>query len=512
MNFLCWRLSDAKADLEPAKKKWEVAKKVNESSAQIVARSRLGDKNAESELFHRYVDRLLSLVQSQLGRNFHKRLDPEDAVYSAYRTFFFHLRAGRFQISDSGELWKLLVSITLNKLRRQLKHHQASKRSVHKDSGSVFLGDVIARGPSPFEALVIAEELEKRLENLKDWQQTVVRMRLQEFTWPEIALATGKSDRNIRRVISDLRKSWIEDARLEVTDDLNFSEGQIEQTSVNVNKQGPSEFLDYDDFLLQKLVGMGGFGKVYRAFWKSQRRTVALKMLRKQGWESPDAIASLISESKTIAQLTHPAIVSPLGIGKRKNGGYFLITELVEGRTLTRIISEDSPTIAVKLEWMVRLAEVVNYAHSRGVIHCDLKTDNVLIDREGRLFLSDFGLSTKRTTAKQLRLWAGTPGWMAPEQLDERFGKISPMTDVFGLGLLLVKLLFGVGVFEGKTITRVLGSDTIEEEWWLVDRMEILSPQLRKLISRCLRIDPKKRMKSAAIVASHLRNMIRAVS
>ena len=128
-------------------------------------------------LFARYVERLTEMVRWHIAPSLQKRMDPEDPVHSAYRSFFVRARQGSFVIERSGDLWKLLVTITLNKLRRQIVYHRAQKRTVAKEvslqSSSQHVLD-LADGPSPLLAIAAADELQAFMAKLTEPQRRVL--------------------------------------------------------------------------------------------------------------------------------------------------------------------------------------------------------------------------------------------------------------------------------------------------------------------------------------------------
>jgi RNA polymerase sigma factor (sigma-70 family) len=276
---------------------------VDESSAELLERYRQGDSHAADALFARYVERLTEMVRWLITPAMQKRLDPEDPVNSAYRSFFVRARHGHFVLEHSGDLWKLLVTITLNKLRRQIAHHRAQKRAVNKDrplTEASSRGIEVGAGPSPLEALAAADELETLMVKLSPLQRQVLELRLQEHHWDEIALATGRSERTVRRALEEVRLVWQKEVeaglarhparpselvrcRAALLPSPNSREGQSKGLD-------PRSSLDYRDFVLNELVGSGGMGKVYRAQWRSRARTVAVKMLRKSYWTVTGAV------------------------------------------------------------------------------------------------------------------------------------------------------------------------------------------------------------------------------
>src|SRR5690606_27023149 len=125
-------------------------------SLVLVERVRVGDQSAAEELFHRHVGRLIALAHSRLSARLGRRIDPEDVVQSAFCSFFRHAQAGRFSIEKGGDLWRLLVVITLNKLREKVEYHSAGKRRYSQEQSGkqnddlqCFHYEVVAREPTP---------------------------------------------------------------------------------------------------------------------------------------------------------------------------------------------------------------------------------------------------------------------------------------------------------------------------------------------------------------------------
>jgi RNA polymerase sigma factor (sigma-70 family) len=169
-------------------------------------RYRQGDEQAAEELFARYVDRLTRLARSRLSPKLAVRTDPEDVVLSAYRSFFIGAREGRFSLQRSGDLWRLLVSITLHKFFRQARRHRADARSV--DAESPLPDDqLFGREPSPEEVVGVADLLQTVLARLDPIARRVLELRLQEEPLARIAMQTGRSERTIRRVLAEIRTS-----------------------------------------------------------------------------------------------------------------------------------------------------------------------------------------------------------------------------------------------------------------------------------------------------------------
>ena len=196
-----------------------------DETAELVARWRQGDQKAAAELFRRYANRLVGLARSQLSRRVGQRLDAEDIVQSVYRSFFADVRAGRYDIQRGGDLWRLLVTITLCKARNQANHCGRAKRAVERDQGfgseDSLLGiqpHVLAHGPTPVEAAALADELEQLMQHLDLSDRRIVELRLQGYKLAEIAGLVGRSQRTVCRVLEEvkqqLEQAWAEHSRL----------------------------------------------------------------------------------------------------------------------------------------------------------------------------------------------------------------------------------------------------------------------------------------------------------
>lgn len=178
------------------------------TSIDLMARWRDGDEQAADELFHRYAHRLVALAHTRLSAKIARRSNAEDVVQSVYRSFFVNARAGRYSLERSGDLWRLLVAITLHKLRGQVERHTAEKRSIHQEQTAGDFGlpaAVLAEEPSPAEAAALADEIEEVMNRLEPLQRQILELRLQGYNLEEIANAVQRSIRTVKRGLSDIR-------------------------------------------------------------------------------------------------------------------------------------------------------------------------------------------------------------------------------------------------------------------------------------------------------------------
>jgi len=191
----------------------------DESSVHLVARWRNGDQEAAGELFRRYSDRLIGLAHNRLSSKLSARVDAEDLVQSVYRSFFANVRGNRYDLQHGGDLWRLLVAMTLHKLHNQVDWHTAQKRDVKSEvsfgneKGLYGIGaQVLSREPSTVEAVAVAEELEYVMGQLDVLDRRILELRLQGQNHAEIAAAARCSERSVIRVLKSvkelLKKRW----------------------------------------------------------------------------------------------------------------------------------------------------------------------------------------------------------------------------------------------------------------------------------------------------------------
>jgi serine/threonine-protein kinase len=266
--------------------------------------------------------------------------------------------------------------------------------------------------------------------------------------------------------------------------------------------------LSTSDFDLGPPFPEGGMGIVRRAWQRSLHRRVALKFLK--DIRSPESVRRFLQEARTVGRLHHPGIVPIFGLGRAREGEYFLVMGLVDGPSL----AERMKVAAIRPEraagYIADAAEAIQYAHEQGVIHRDLKPGNILIDRHGRTLVTDFGLAKRLDTHTPGQSHPdqiiGTLEYMAPEQVDRRWGPIAPASDIYGLGATLYALLTGRPPFVGSNkldLLRQVGSD--EPPPPVRKLCAGMPPKLEAICLKCLQKDPADRYTSALELAQELR-------
>ena len=184
-----------------------------ETSIQLLNRWRQGDQQAASALFDKYVHRLCALARSRLSNRMQRRVEPEDIVQSAYRSFFRHAE-DRYELEKPGDLWRLLAAITVSKVRGQVEFHSAQKRgiyleqSVKADGSFIHVSpEAVAEDPSPEEAVAVTEEVTNLLQGLDELGRKVFELSMQNQTVEQIAEAVERSQRTVRRTLQQIRES-----------------------------------------------------------------------------------------------------------------------------------------------------------------------------------------------------------------------------------------------------------------------------------------------------------------
>jgi TolB-like protein/tetratricopeptide (TPR) repeat protein len=269
-------------------------------------------------------------------------------------------------------------------------------------------------------------------------------------------------------------------------------------------------------------LGAGGMGEVYRATDTRLGRDVALKVLPAGMAANPARIERFRREAKALAALDHPGIVTVFSV-EEADGVHFLTMQLVEGRTLDRLIPDGGLPVERLFEIAAGLADALDAAHGKGIVHRDLKPANVMLAGDGRVKVLDFGLA--RMAAADADEAAGTDltvlhtgegvvmgtvPYMSPEQVSGR--EVDPRSDLFSLGVILYELASGERPFQGGSPAELASAILRDTPRPLAARREDLPGELVRVVARCLEKNAAERFASARDVKNALRGAIRGVS
>jgi len=257
---------------------------------------------------------------------------------------------------------------------------------------------------------------------------------------------------------------------------------------LKIKRIGKYEILD--------TIGKGAMGIVYKALDPDIDRVVAIKAIRfdtiSEKTEREEIMKRFMREAQSAGKLTHPNIVTIYDVVKSKNMTY-IVMQYIEGHSLQKTISSGQKIpIEEAVLLMTQMCSALSYAHKKGIIHRDIKPANILIDKEGKPYLVDFGIARIETsTITQTGRTVGTPSYMSPEQVIGE--KVDKCSDIFSLGVLLFEILTGKRPFYGDSITTVIYKIIHEEPLASPEIKKALPKGFETIISKALAKDPKKR-------------------
>jgi TolB-like protein/Tfp pilus assembly protein PilF len=269
-------------------------------------------------------------------------------------------------------------------------------------------------------------------------------------------------------------------------------------------------------------LGAGGMGEVWRAEDTKLGRDVALKILSEEFADNVERLERFEREARAVASLNHPHIVTIYSV-EEMEGIHFLTMELIEGRSLDKLIPEGGLDLENFFNLATPLAEAISAAHDKSVIHRDLKPSNVMVDGEGRVKVLDFGLaklqqagdvseSTELPTEALtgVGMVVGTVPYMSPEQIEGKI--VDHRTDVFSLGVLLYEMATGERPFSGESQPALMSSILKDVPQSVVDTRSDLPRHVGRVIGRCLEKDRRDRYQTARDVYNELKALRREAS
>jgi serine/threonine-protein kinase len=252
-------------------------------------------------------------------------------------------------------------------------------------------------------------------------------------------------------------------------------------------------------------MGSGGMGTVYKAFHTRLHKVVAIKVLHRA---EETALRRFAREMTLQARLSHPNICPVTDSGVSRAGRDYLVMDFIPGRPLSKLLGDPALTLERLATIVARVARALHYAHGHGVLHRDIKPDNVLVDDAGEPHVVDFGIARELSSATPLTaagVAVGTPYYMAPEQIrcmNEQFG---PRTDIYALGAVLFHAVSGAPPFRGGTHLDTLRRAVSDPVPPL--RLPDGSPapaDLESIVRKAMGRDPEDRYDTAANLAADL--------
>lgn len=280
---------------------------------------------------------------------------------------------------------------------------------------------------------------------------------------------------------------------------------------------------EFKHYRIEALLGRGGMGEVYRARDTKLDRPVALKVLRPELTLDPERRQRFLQEARTAASIVHPAIAQIYDVDQA-DGAIFIAMEYVEGETVGRLIARKELDVIAAVEIALQVCEGLGRAHKSDIVHRDIKSDNIMVTKDGHAKLLDFGLAKAiglaehgpggpvpdiRTTATLLQtlpgVVVGTIAYMSPEQA--RGQDVRQTSDVFSMGVVLYEMVAGELPFLRDTPLDTMHSIAYDEARPVITIRRNLPPQIHRIITRCLRKRPEDRYPDAQALAADLRRL-----
>lgn len=250
-------------------------------------------------------------------------------------------------------------------------------------------------------------------------------------------------------------------------------------------------------YRLAAQLGSGGMAHVYKAEDLALGRIVAVKVLRESLTADPEFLARFQREARAAASLSHPNIVTVHDIGQDR-GRYYIVMEYVDGQNLKDLIRKEAPfPIERALDLAVQICAGVGYAHRAGIVHCDVKPQNVLVTPDGRAKVTDFGIARALSSATiplSEAVW-GTPHYFAPEQAAGK--PPTPASDVYAIGVILYEMLTGRLPFDADSYTALALKHMHEEPPRLSQFNPHIPEQLESIVHKVLAKEPSARYRTA---------------
>lgn len=260
-----------------------------------------------------------------------------------------------------------------------------------------------------------------------------------------------------------------------------------------------------DEYQVLATMGSGGMGTVYRAFHRRLHKVVALKVLHR----AEEASLRRFQREMTLqARLSHPNICPVTDSGVSVDGRHYLVMDFIHGAPLSKLFLDGELTPQRAARVLAKVARAIAYAHERGVLHRDLKPDNVLVDEAGEPHVVDFGIAremSSETPVTAAGVAIGTPYYMAPEQIRCQPDRFGPCTDIWAIGAVLFHIVAARPPFYGATHLDTLRRAVTEPLPALVLPTGGLAPEdLDAICRRCMAKEPQDRYRSAVELADDL--------
>ncbi len=261
-------------------------------------------------------------------------------------------------------------------------------------------------------------------------------------------------------------------------------------------------------YRIEKVLGKGGFGIVYLAHDEQLNRLVAVKVPHASLISKPEDADAYLAEARTVANLDHPAIVPVHDVGNTDDCPCYIVSKYIPGTDLATKLKQRRLKYSDSAELIATVAEALHYAHKHGIVHRDIKPGNILIDKDGKPYVVDFGLALREENAGKGPKNAGTPAYMSPEQARGEGHRVDGRSDIFSLGVVFYELLAGRQPFRGDTQAELMEQVTSYEPRPLRQFDEKLPKELERISQKSMAKRASERYSSAFEMAEDLRHFL----
>jgi len=265
---------------------------------------------------------------------------------------------------------------------------------------------------------------------------------------------------------------------------------------------------------IQEHIGEGGMAQVYRAFDPEINRTVALKILKEEHCGDEERKGRFIKEGKAAGALTHPNIVTVYDVGEL-DGVPYIMMELLEGQTLGDILVERTRLpLERTIEIAMQLAGALDYAHDKGVVHRDMKPENIILSSDGRsVKIADFGIARMENVGEkestQVGMMLGTPRYMSPEQASGE--RVDGRSDLFAVGVILYEMITGKKAFDAESMPTLI-MQIVQKDPLPIRQINTSAPVgLQKIVDKLLQKKPDRRFQDGRSLYTALERELQAL-
>ena len=264
-----------------------------------------------------------------------------------------------------------------------------------------------------------------------------------------------------------------------------------------------------DRYKVVKQLGEGSFGRVFLARDEKLNRLVAIKIAKKT-FKEQDRLTSFLEEARVLASLDHPYIVPVYDVGNSEAEGVFFISKFIDGISLAGKLTQGPCPLDDAINLISRIADALHHAHEKGLVHRDIKPDNILIDHSGNPHVADFGLALKVDYLNNHSEFNGTPAYMSPEQAGGKGNLVDHRSDIFSLGVVFYELIAGRRLFFGNNLAEIIAK-VVKAEIPLPSKLNPNVPmEVERICLKALCKNKSNRYESASDLCSDLQSYLSA--